>query len=138
MESHGSGPVTLNFNNGQTVLVEREFWTKNGLDKFDIVRAKKHGKLILFYGEQMSDEDRMALKTNEAKEVQTSFDVVLTSFGGSKLKVVKHVKDITGLGLRESMALVTDLGTIKSGISEVEANMIKERVEAEGATVEVK
>lgn len=139
METHANGSITLNFNNGQTVLVDSEFWTKNGLDKFDIVRAKKHGKLILFYGEMLSDEERATLKKNEPAGVEkTEFDVIITSFGSSKLQVVREVKDLTGLGLREAMEVVTSLGEIKKGISKIEAESIKTRLEEAGATIEVK
>ena len=137
MESHVNGAITLSFNNGQHVQVSREFWTKNDLDRFDSVRAVKHGKLILFYGDYLSDEEKAKLP-QETKVEQTEFKVTLKDFGAKKLEVVREVKDITGLGLRETMALVTELGVIKEAVSKEEAEMIKERVESKGAKVEVK
>ena len=53
-----SGSIILNFSDGKTVQISREFWTKNNLDRFDSVRAVKHGKRINFYGDYLSDEER--------------------------------------------------------------------------------
>jgi len=139
METHGNGAITLNFSDGETVQIGREFWTKNDLDRFDTVKAKKiAGYGIVFFGEYLSEEERAKLPKKEAEEVKTEFKIILTSFGSTKLAVVREVKDITGLGLRESMALVTDLGTLKENVSSEEASMIKERLEAQGAEVELK
>jgi ribosomal protein L7/L12 len=137
MESHGNAPITLSFTNGQHVQVSREFWTKNDLDRFDSVRAVKHGKLILFYGDFLSDEEKANLP-QETKEEQTEFTVILKDFGTKKLEVVRAVRELTGLGLRESMVLVTEQGTLKKDISKEEAEMIKERMSVAGATVEIK
>ena len=74
-----------------------------------------------------------------ATEVQTSFDVILTSGGGSKLQVVKVVKDITGLGLKESKELVDGAPKpIKEGVSKEEAESIKAQLTEAGAEVEVR
>ena len=74
-----------------------------------------------------------------AVEEQTEFDVVMTSFGAEKIKVIKEVRAITGLGLAEAKALVEGVpATIKQGISKDEANTVKESLAAAGATVEVK
>ena len=70
---------------------------------------------------------------------QTSFDVVLTSAGSSKLQVVKAVKDITGLGLKEAKGLVDGApAPVKEGVEKAEAEDIKGRLEEAGATVEIK
>lgn len=70
---------------------------------------------------------------------QTEFDVILESAGGSKLKVVKEVKSLLGLGLKEAKGLVDDApSTIKEGVDKAEAESIKEALEAAGATVELK
>lgn len=70
---------------------------------------------------------------------QTEFDVVLESAGGSKLKVVKEVKSLLGLGLKDAKALVDGApATIKEGVDKAEAESIKEALEAAGATVELK
>lgn len=70
---------------------------------------------------------------------QTAFDVILTAAGSSKLQVVKAVKDITGLGLKEAKALVDEAPKpVKEGIDKAAAEDIKTRLEEAGATVEVK
>lgn len=70
---------------------------------------------------------------------QTEFDVVLESAGGSKLKVVKEVKTLLGLGLKDAKEMVDGApATIKSGVDKAEAESMKEALEAAGATVEIK
>ena len=72
-------------------------------------------------------------------EEQTEFDVILTSAGASKVKVIKVVREITGLGLKEAKAVVDEAPkTIKEAVSKEEAEAIKAKLEAEGAVVEVK
>ncbi|HOW09337.1 MAG TPA: 50S ribosomal protein L7/L12 [Bacteroidales bacterium] len=74
------------------------------------------------------------------KEVEkTSFDVILKSAGGQKLQIVKLVKDITGLGLKEAKALVDAApGPVKEGVSKDEAEAIKGQLVDAGAEVELK
>jgi len=80
-----------------------------------------------------------AAETAEAEEEKTEFDVVLASFGDKKIQVIKEVRAITGLGLKEAKEKVESAPTtIKEGISKEEAEQIKERLEAVGATVEIK
>jgi len=75
----------------------------------------------------------------EAAAEQTEFDVVLKSAGAAKLKVVKEVKNLLGLGLKEAKELVDGApGNIKEGASKDEAESIKAALEAVGAEVEVK
>ncbi|SEB18840.1 large subunit ribosomal protein L7/L12 [Thalassobacillus cyri] len=75
----------------------------------------------------------------EAEEEQTEFDVVLESAGSSKIKVVKAVREITGLGLKDAKDLVDNApGAIKEGISKEDAEEIKGKLEEAGASVEVK
>jgi large subunit ribosomal protein L7/L12 len=70
---------------------------------------------------------------------KTDFDVVMTSFGGNKISVIKEVRGITGLGLKEAKELVESAPkAVKEGVPEAEANEIKEKLEAAGATVELK
>ncbi len=70
---------------------------------------------------------------------KTEFDVILTSAGQTKMNVIKLVKDVTGLGLKESKALVDEAPkAIKEGVSEAEAEELKKKFEEVGATVEVK
>jgi large subunit ribosomal protein L7/L12 len=74
-----------------------------------------------------------------AAEEKTDFDVVMTSFGGNKISVIKEVRAITGLGLKEAKDLVEAAPkAVKEGVPEAEANDIKEKLEAAGATVELK
>ncbi len=70
---------------------------------------------------------------------QTAFDVILKSAGGAKLQVVKVVKDLTGLGLKEAKDLVDGAPkAIKEGVSKEEAEQLKAALEEAGAEVEVK
>ena len=72
-------------------------------------------------------------------EEKTSFDVVLTEAGGAKLAVVKLVKDLTGLGLKEAKELVDGAPkAVKEGVSKEEAESLKTQLEEAGAKVEVK
>ncbi|MGF7232075.1 MAG: 50S ribosomal protein L7/L12 [Arachidicoccus sp.] len=74
-----------------------------------------------------------------AAEEKTAFDVVLVSGGASKLGVVKVVKEITGLGLKEAKEIVdTAPKAVKEGVSKAEADDIAEKLKAAGAEVEVK
>lgn len=75
----------------------------------------------------------------EAAAAKTTFDVVLTDAGAAKLGVVKVVKDLTGLGLKEAKDLVDGAPkAVKEGISKEEAESIKKALEEAGAKVEVK
>ncbi|MBQ9250274.1 MAG: 50S ribosomal protein L7/L12 [Oscillospiraceae bacterium] len=72
-------------------------------------------------------------------EEKTEFDVVMTSFGAEKIKVIKEVRGITGLGLAEAKGLVEGVpAKIKEGISKEDAEALKAQLEAVGATVEIK
>lgn len=72
-------------------------------------------------------------------EEQTEFDVILKAAGGSKLAVVKLVKELTGLGLKEAKGVVDAApGPIKEGVSKEEAEALKSQLEEAGAEVEVK
>jgi len=74
-----------------------------------------------------------------AEEEQTEFDVVLTSAGAGKIKLIKVVRELTGLGLKEAKDAVDGAPTtIKTGVSKEEAEKAKEALEAEGASVEIK
>ena len=74
-----------------------------------------------------------------AAEEKTEFDVVLASFGDAKMAVIKAVKEITGLGLKESKELVEGAPkAIKEGASKADAEEIKTKLEAAGASVELK
>lgn len=73
------------------------------------------------------------------EEEKTEFDVVMTSFGEKKMDVIKVVKEVTGLGLKESKELVESAPkAIKEGASKADAEELKAKLEAAGATVELK
>ena len=75
----------------------------------------------------------------EAAAEQTEFSVVMSSFGEKKIQVIKEVRAITGLGLKEAKDLVEGVPTaVKEGIPKEEADKLKEQLEGAGATVEVK
>jgi large subunit ribosomal protein L7/L12 len=74
-----------------------------------------------------------------AVEEKTEFDVLLKDAGGKKIQVIKVVREITGLGLKEAKDLVDGApGTVKAGVTKDEAASIKAKLEEQGATVEVK
>ena len=74
-----------------------------------------------------------------AAEEKTEFDVVLKSFGAKKLDVIKAVREITGLGLKEAKEMVEGAPkTVKEGVSKDEAETVKKTLEEAGAEVEVK
>jgi large subunit ribosomal protein L7/L12 len=75
----------------------------------------------------------------EAVAEKTEFDVVMTSFGAKKIQVIKEVRAITGLGLKEAKGLVEGVPkAVKEAVSKDEAEELKKRLEAVGAAVEVK
>ena len=77
--------------------------------------------------------------TGAAAAEQTEFDVVMTSFGAEKIKVIKEIRGITGLGLAEAKALVEGVpAKIKEAVSKEDAEALKAQLEAVGATVEIK
>ncbi len=72
-------------------------------------------------------------------EEKTEFDVILASYGENKIAVIKEVRTLTGLGLKDAKDLVESAPkAIKEGVSKDESNEVKEKLEAAGATVEVK
>ncbi len=74
-----------------------------------------------------------------AAEEKSEFDVVLTSFGGNKVPVIKAVREITGLGLKEAKDLVEGAPSpIKEGVEKAEAEEVQKKLEEAGASVEVK
>ena len=74
-----------------------------------------------------------------AVEEQTEFDVILASFGDKKINVIKEIRAITGLGLKEAKELVESAPKpVKEGVSKEEGDELKEKLEGAGATVELK
>ena len=81
----------------------------------------------------------MAAPAAEAAAEKTEFDVVLASFGDEKIKVIKAVREITGLGLADAKAVVEAAPkAIKEGVSKDEAEELKKKLEEAGAKVELK
>jgi large subunit ribosomal protein L7/L12 len=75
----------------------------------------------------------------EAAEEKTEFDVVLTAFGDKKIQVIKEVRTITGLGLKEAKALVEGVPkALKEGVEKSEAEEIKKKIEEAGGQVDIK
>ena len=75
----------------------------------------------------------------EAVEEQTEFDVILTNFGSNKIQVIKVVRSLTGLGLKEAKDVVDSApSTVKEGISKDEAEKVQKELEDVGATTELK
>jgi large subunit ribosomal protein L7/L12 len=75
----------------------------------------------------------------EAEEAKDEFDVVLTAAGGKKIQVIKAVREITGLGLKEAKAAVDEAPTtLKEAVSKDEAEELKAKLEEQGASVELK
>ena len=74
----------------------------------------------------------------EVAEEKTEFDVVLTDAGANKINVIKEVRTITGLGLKEAKDLVEAGGKVKEGVSKADAEGFKKTLEAAGAKVELK
>mgnify|MGYP000712845459 FL=1 len=73
------------------------------------------------------------------EEEQTEFDVFLAEIGGKKINVIKAVRELTGLGLKEAKSVVDDAPqNVKEGLSKEEAEEMKEKLEDAGATVELK
>jgi large subunit ribosomal protein L7/L12 len=73
------------------------------------------------------------------EEAPTSFDVIMTSFGEKKINVIKVVREITGLGLKEAKDMVEAVPSkIKEGLNADEAKALKEKLEGEGATANIK
>jgi large subunit ribosomal protein L7/L12 len=80
-----------------------------------------------------------AAAAEEAEAEQTEFDVMLTGVGDKKIQVIKVVRAITGLGLKEAKALVDGVpGAVKEGVSKEEADDIQKQLEEAGATAEIK
>jgi len=81
----------------------------------------------------------MAAEAAPAAEEQTEFDVVLTVCGPNKIQVIKEVRAVTSLGLKEAKEAVENVPTtLKEAISKAEAEEVKKKLEAQGATAEIK
>ena len=81
----------------------------------------------------------MAAEAAPAVEEQTEFDVILTACGPNQIQVIKEVRAVTNLGLKEAKEAVENVPTtLKEAVTKAEAEEVKKKVEAQGATVEIK
>ena len=97
-------------------------------EKFDVTAAAPMGMPMMMPGEGA-----------DAVEEQTEFDVMIVEIGEQKLKVIKTVREITGLGLKEAKALVDGTpNTVKEAVGKEDAEEIKKKIEAVGGKVELK
>jgi large subunit ribosomal protein L7/L12 len=84
-------------------------------------------------------EEKFGVSAAPAAEEQTEFDVILTVCGPNKIQVIKEVRAVTNLGLKEAKEAVENVPTtLKEAVSKAEAEEVKKKVEAQGATVEIK
>ena len=91
------------------------------------------------FGVTAAVESAAPVEAAAAAEEQTEFDVILTSFGENKVAVIKTVRGITGLGLKEAKDAVEGVPTVlKEGVPKAEAEDIKKQLTEAGATVEIK
>lgn len=94
---------------------------------------------VSFVPQQAPAASEKDTQQQETKEEQTTFNVILTAVGDKKINVIKVVREITKLGLKEAKDLVEGVPRpIKEGVSKEEAQAIKKKIEEEGATVEIK
>jgi large subunit ribosomal protein L7/L12 len=112
-------------------LLELSEFIKKFEEKFEVTAAAPVAMAAMPAG--------AAAGGGEAAEEQDEFDVVLTAAGDKKINVIKEVRSITGLGLKEAKDLVEGAPkAVKEKVSKEEAQKVKEQLEAAGATVELK
>lgn len=112
---------------GEMTLIEVSELVKKFEEKFDVSAAAPVA--VAVGGDQAAPEE----------EEKTEFDVILKEIGSEKIKVIKEVRALTGLGLKEAKAVVDGApGPIREGIDKEEAEKSKAALEAVGATVEIK
>ena len=117
----------VSFIDNMTVLEMSEF-VKELEDKYDVTAAAPAVAVAA-----------PAAGGESAAEEKTEFDVILTAIGGKKIQVIKEVRTITGLGLKDAKDLVESAPkVIKEGMKKEEAEEIQKKIEAVGGTVEVK
>jgi len=118
--------------------------TQTQLSKDDIISAIGNmsvfelAELIEAFKEKFGVTIAAPVAAAPAAEEKTEFTVVLKSGGDKKIQVIKEVRAITSLGLKEAKDLVEAGGNVKEGVSKQEADEIKKKLEAQGATVELK
>jgi large subunit ribosomal protein L7/L12 len=120
----------IDFISGMTVLELSEF-VKELEEKFGVTAAAPMAMMGPAVGAGQAQPEK--------EEEKTEFDVILSAIGDKKIQVIKVVRAITGLGLKEAKELVDKAPSpVKEGIPKEEAENIKGQLEAEGATVEIK
>lgn len=120
----------VDFISGMTVLELSEF-IKELEEKFGVSAAAPMAMMGPAMGAGQAQPEK--------EEEKTEFDVILSAIGDKKIQVIKVVRAITGLGLKEAKELVDKApNPVKEGIPKEEAENIKGQLEAEGATVEIK
>ena len=125
----------------KTLKLIEEIKTLTVLDLADLVKAleEEFGVSAAAPVAMMAGPAAGGAAPAAAEEEKTEFDVVLASFGEKKLDVIKVIREITGLGLKEAKDLVEGAPkTVKEGASKDESNEIKTKLEAAGAKVELK
>ena len=111
---------------------------KQAKDLSDYLK-QEHGIEPAAGGVAMAMPMGVAGDAGAAAEAQTEFDVVLTNFGDKKIGVIKEVRAITGLGLKEAKEMVEGVPSkVKEGVSKEDAEEAKKKLEDVGATVEIK
>jgi len=129
----------------ETNVVELEAGLQEVADKLDSLTLLDASKLVKYledkWGVSAAAPVAVAAAVGggaEAAEEKTSFDVILTGPGEKKIPVIKEVRAITGLGLKEAKALVDEAPkAIKEGCSKEEAEELKAKLEAAGASVKI-
>lgn len=117
---------------GQMSVIELVELKKAFEDKFDVTAAAAAPVVMAAGGGDGGDGDA------GAAEAKSTFDVVLAAVGGEKIKVIKEVRSLTSLGLKEAKALVEEAPKpLLEGVSREDADAAKEALEAAGATVEI-
>lgn len=97
------------------------------------------GKFGVTAAAPVSATATMAASSEEQEEEKTEFDVILVSPGDKKIQVIKEIRSITSLGLKEAKAVADETpSAVKKGISKEEADNIKKQLEEAGATIEIK
>ena len=100
---------------------------------------KEANELLTVLKDEYGIEPAAAAAVGAEAEEQTEFDVILAGIGGNKIAVIKEVRGITGLGLKEAKELVDNApSAIKEGVSKDEATEIQGKLEGAGASVELK
>ena len=122
--------------------VEKIIETVDGLTVLelnDLVKALQEKYGVSAVAPMASAGPAAAAAPAEEAEEQTSFDVVLAGVGEKKIQVIKVVRELTSLGLKEAKDLVESAPQpVKQGVNKEEAEQIKAKLEAEGASVEIK